>query len=137
MRFQWKDATLASDVKAQQTTLRQMHEHTAKLIETLLIDKSALEAEGLGLRPVTAASGLSTIDKEILARRYCRLAEWTEACQGGDWVAVSCSPAWYLPHSSQTGPRIRGVSVLLAVVQARPCVVQRLVLVESSCDEHI
>ncbi|EIW71794.1 hypothetical protein TREMEDRAFT_67963 [Tremella mesenterica DSM 1558] len=87
MRFLWKDATLSGATKAQQVTLNQMHEHTAKLVEHLSIDRTALESEGLGLRPLTTAAALSSIDRESLARRYCRLAEWTETCQGPDWVA--------------------------------------------------
>jgi FKBP12-rapamycin complex-associated protein len=52
-------------------------------------DQNDLEAEGLGLRPLTLAEGMGKSERNILARRYYRLGQWSEALQGSYWLTVS------------------------------------------------
>jgi hypothetical protein len=75
----WKDA--AENVN--------MLKHIGAIYKDCKIEKADLEAEGLGLRPLTAAENMGRSERNILARRYYRLGQWTEALQGKYWLTVS------------------------------------------------
>lgn len=73
--------------------MRAAHEklngHLDRFFTELNISREGVEAEGLGLRPLTAAESLSKSDRSILARRYYRLAQWSETLQSGFWLTVN------------------------------------------------
>lgn len=73
--------------------MRAAHEklvsHLGRFYQHLGISRTDVEAEGLGLRPLTAAEPLSKSDRSVLARRYYRLAQWSETLQGSFWLTVS------------------------------------------------
>ena len=64
--------------------------HIGAIYKDCRVEQHDLEAEGLGLRPLTSAENMGTSVRNILARRYYRLGQWSEALQGGYWLTVSC-----------------------------------------------
>jgi FKBP12-rapamycin complex-associated protein len=66
-----------------------LRSHTHAYLDHLGIDRATFESEGLGLRPVASAEKANKSARNILARRYYRLAQWTEVLQGGYWLTVS------------------------------------------------
>lgn len=62
--------------------------HIEKFYLHLNITRTDVEAEGLGLRPITAAEKLGKSDRSVLARRYYRLAQWSETLQESYWITV-------------------------------------------------
>jgi hypothetical protein len=65
-----------------------MHSHTVEYLGTLALDRNDLESEGLGLRPLSTVDGLPKAPRIQLARRYHRIAQWTETLQGSYWLTV-------------------------------------------------
>lgn len=63
-------------------------DHIGAIYKDCKIDKADLEAEGLGVRPLTAAENMGRTERNILARRYYRLGQWSEALQGDYWLTV-------------------------------------------------
>lgn len=64
-------------------------EHIAVIYKDCRIEQNDMEAEGLGLRPLTLAENMGKSERNILARRYYRLGQWSEALQGRYWLTVS------------------------------------------------
>jgi FKBP12-rapamycin complex-associated protein len=86
--FRWKDAFDRQDLNAMVTLVGRLRSHTQQYLEHLGIDRDTFENEGLGLRPVSSADKANKSARNILARRYYRLAQWTEVMQGGYWLSV-------------------------------------------------
>ncbi|WWC85668.1 uncharacterized protein L201_000534 [Kwoniella dendrophila CBS 6074] len=86
-RFEWKDACQKHDQYKMQQVLDKLVNHTQAYMKHLGIDWTALEGQGLGLQPLQIVSDGIKFDKEILSRRYYRMAEWTAAIQGNKWVS--------------------------------------------------
>jgi len=86
MRFDWKDAMTQGNREKMQSVLDSLHDHVGRHLESLGIDREALEMEGLGLRPLAATSSASAKITNPLARRFYRLAQWTEILQGDFWL---------------------------------------------------
>lgn len=75
--------------KATMTRVRdKLVNHLDRYYDHFRIRRSDLEAEGLGLRPLTVAENLSKSDRNVLARRYYRMAQWNETLQGNYWLTV-------------------------------------------------
>lgn len=64
-------------------------DHIEKFYHHLNITRTDVENEGLGLRPITAAEKLGKSDRSVLARRYYRLAQWSETLQESYWITAS------------------------------------------------
>ncbi|KAL7423565.1 hypothetical protein Q5752_001145 [Cryptotrichosporon argae] len=86
LRLEWKDVSARVDEDAMRNVRQRMQLHLDLLLDHHKIDRRALESQGLGLQPVTAATGLSQRQQADIARRYHRLAQWTEALQGHSWT---------------------------------------------------
>jgi FKBP12-rapamycin complex-associated protein len=84
----WKDAAEKADVPAMRSAHVKLLDHIGAIYKDCKIDKADLEAEGLGLRPLTAAENMGRTERNILARRYYRLGQWSEALQGDYWLTV-------------------------------------------------
>ena len=69
-----------------------MYSHTNRLIRNAGVDHEALENEGLGLRPLTSVEETSQRERTVLARRFYRMAQWSEALQAADWLRVRRAP---------------------------------------------
>ncbi len=65
-----------------------MQSHLNRLITCTAVDRETLESEGLGLRPITCVKKVEDWQRDILARRFYRLAQWTETVQGPYWLTV-------------------------------------------------
>lgn len=87
MRFDWKDAVSQGNRERMQDILDQMHDHVGTYLDSLGIDRLALEMEGLGLRPLAATHLAKDKTKRILSRKFYRLAQWTEILQGEFWLS--------------------------------------------------
>ncbi|WVF66281.1 hypothetical protein IAT40_001021 [Kwoniella sp. CBS 6097] len=92
LRFEWKAASQPENQIQMQAVLKKLNAHTDAYIQSIGTDRQALEREGLGLQPLSAMAHATEKDREILSRRYFRLAEWTAILQGENWVTD--------PHSS-------------------------------------
>ncbi|WVQ93902.1 hypothetical protein IAU59_000980 [Kwoniella sp. CBS 9459] len=86
LRFEWKAATQKTSPEQQQGVLKKLNTHTDAYFKHIDVDRQALEAEGLGLQPLSKMADASDKFKDILSRRYFRLAEWTATLQGDNWV---------------------------------------------------
>jgi len=89
-------------------------EHIGAIYKDCRIEQNDMEAEGLGLRPLTLAENMGKSERNILARRYYRLGQWSEALQGGYWLTVS--PTLFLYEEGvwlRSGSRLGGISILL------------------------
>ena len=65
-----------------------LYYHISDLFEHLGLDRMTFESEGLGLRPLASIRDTSESQCSVLARRYYRLAQWTETIQGSYWLTV-------------------------------------------------
>jgi FKBP12-rapamycin complex-associated protein len=86
MRFDWKDAAFHGDRDKMQDILDHLHDHVGTWLENLGIDRLSLEMEGLGLRPLATTEPIQQKTLQGLARRFYRLAQWTEILQGDFWL---------------------------------------------------
>ena len=87
--YRWKNAVVNQDVPQMKIVRDKLLQHIGKIYKDCKIDQNDLEAEGLGLRPLTLAENMGKSERNILARRYYRLGQWSEALQGGYWLTVS------------------------------------------------
>ena len=87
--YRWKNAVVTQDVPQMKIVRDKLLQHIGKIYKDCKIDQNDLEAEGLGLRPLTLAENMGKSERNILARRYYRLGQWSEALQGGYWLTVS------------------------------------------------
>ncbi|OCF43750.1 phosphatidylinositol 3-kinase [Kwoniella heveanensis CBS 569] len=87
LRFEWKAASQPADHEHMKAILNKLNIHTKGYLQHVGLNKQAIEAEGLGLQPLSAMSDATPKDREILSRRYFRLAEWTATLQKDDWVS--------------------------------------------------
>jgi len=84
----WKNAVVSQDVSQMKFVRSKLLEHIDAIYKDCRIEQNVMEAEGLGLRPLTSAENLGKSKRSILARRYYRLGQWSEALQGGYWLTV-------------------------------------------------
>lgn len=79
-----------------QAVVSKLHAHTNEYYAFIKLDKSQVENEGLGLRPLSCVQGVERATRGMLARRYHRLAQWTEVLQGSFYltVCIYLSPRW-------------------------------------------
>lgn len=68
--------------------VERLRAHIQVYLDHINIDREAFESDGLGLRPISVAEKTEKSSRAILARRYYRLAQWTEVMQGADWLTV-------------------------------------------------
>jgi FKBP12-rapamycin complex-associated protein len=88
-------------------------EHIGAIYKDCRIEQNDMEAEGLGLRPLSLAENMGKSERNILARRYYRLGQWSEALQGGYWLTVSPIPPFEYDVLLILGSGLGGVQVLL------------------------
>jgi hypothetical protein len=88
LTHRWKDAVKGNDRDGMLVLVDKLKAHTSEYLVSLGLDMAQLESEGLGLRPLTGVADLAYDDRTPLGRRFCRLAEWTEAIHGPNWVMV-------------------------------------------------
>ena len=79
---------VSQDVSQMKSVRGKLLEHIDAIYKDCRIEKNDMEAEGLGLRPLTSAENMGKSERNILARRYYRLGQWSEALQGGYWLTV-------------------------------------------------
>ena len=84
----WKNAVEAQDTVGMNHARDKLISHIEKFYEHLSVTRADVEREGLGLRPITAAEKLGKSDRSVLARRYYRLAQWSETLQESFWITV-------------------------------------------------
>ncbi|ORX39339.1 hypothetical protein BD324DRAFT_577344 [Kockovaella imperatae] len=94
MRFDWKEAAEKQDLTRMKDIVSRLHNHTARYLESVAINREELESEGLGLRPLASVQDVDASIRNILARRYYRLAQWTELSQGGFWLTDPTSEVY-------------------------------------------
>lgn len=71
-----------------QDIVLKLNSHLDEFLGSLQLDRGALETEGLGLRPLTTINHLVYWQRNAVARRFYRLAQWLETLQGPEWVSV-------------------------------------------------
>jgi FKBP12-rapamycin complex-associated protein len=76
--------------------LDRLHIHLTTFLDSLGVDRLSLEMEGLGLRPLMSTAALPAEKRTILARRFYRLAQWSEILQGSYWLTVSLHDQYYI-----------------------------------------
>ncbi|ORY33953.1 hypothetical protein BCR39DRAFT_463113 [Naematelia encephala] len=86
LRFQWEEASDRQDPDLMQKTVNGLQEHIDEYIRSRDVNRAAIEAEGLGLRPLTSWGTMDLTQRRILARRYYRLAQWIKGLQGDNWL---------------------------------------------------
>jgi FKBP12-rapamycin complex-associated protein len=84
----WKNAVISQDMSRMKVVHGKLLEHIGAIYQNCKIDQKDLEAEGLGLRPLSVAEHMGKSERNVLARRYYRLGQWSEALQGGYWLTV-------------------------------------------------
>ena len=89
MTRSWKVAAENQNLEAMKSIVTKLRKHTSIYLDSCGLDQQALESEGLGLRPLVSIGDADASVRSILARRYYRLAQWRELCQGGYWLTVS------------------------------------------------
>ncbi|RSH90651.1 hypothetical protein EHS25_001256 [Saitozyma podzolica] len=94
LRLMWKDAVKGNDRDGMLVLVDKLKAHTSEYLVSLGLDMAQLESEGLGLRPLTGVADLAYDDRTPLGRRFCRLAEWTEAIHGPNWVMDPASEVY-------------------------------------------
>ncbi|WVQ82636.1 hypothetical protein IAT38_004768 [Cryptococcus sp. DSM 104549] len=85
-RFEWKAAFQQQDQRGMESVLQRLYQHTADFLQHIGVNQAELEAAGLGLQPLLNLDKHTYLERQILARRYYRLGEWTAVLQGGDWL---------------------------------------------------
>jgi len=110
--YRWKNAVVTQDVPQMKIVRDKLLQHIGKIYKDCKIDQNDLEAEGLGLRPLTLAENMGKSERNILARRYYRLGQWSEALQGGYWLTVSHETR-FSQRGLMIGSRFGSVPVLL------------------------
>jgi hypothetical protein len=80
---------VSQDISQMKFVRDKLLEHIGAIYKDCRIDQNDMEAEGLGLRPLSLAENMGKSERNILARRYYRLGQWSEALQGGYWLTVS------------------------------------------------
>nr|XP_018266518.1 phosphatidylinositol 3-kinase [Kwoniella dejecticola CBS 10117]OBR88676.1 phosphatidylinositol 3-kinase [Kwoniella dejecticola CBS 10117] len=90
-RFEWKKAYQQHDLKEMDGILQRLIKHTQAYMEHIGVNQAELESQGLGLHPLTVLANCGPSDHQILSRRYFRIAEWTAALQGSDWITDDTS----------------------------------------------
>ena len=88
-------------------------EHIGAIYKDCKIEQNDMEAEGLGLRPLSLAENMGKSERNILARRYYRLGQWSEALQGGYWLTVSPTLQYDWDMLLIIGSRFGGIPILL------------------------
>ncbi|WWD22809.1 hypothetical protein CI109_107303 [Kwoniella shandongensis] len=86
LRFEWKSAFHQDDVEKMENILQKLYNHVLDFLQHIKVDPSKLEAEGLGLQPATSLEDHPQLVRQIVSRRYYRLAEWHAVLQGNDWL---------------------------------------------------
>ena len=92
--------------------IAQMHVHTTSFLHSIGIDRMALESEGLGIRPLITVENVAQRDRNILARRFYRLAQWTELVQGSFWLTVSVSRSLSNGAHTSRMPSLRSTGII-------------------------
>ena len=87
--YSWKDAASKQETSRMRETLDTLHVHVTEYLESLGVDRVALEMEGLGLRPLVSIEHLTNSQRQALSRRFYRVAQWSEILQGAFWLTVS------------------------------------------------
>nr|XP_019014364.1 phosphatidylinositol 3-kinase [Kwoniella pini CBS 10737]OCF53145.1 phosphatidylinositol 3-kinase [Kwoniella pini CBS 10737] len=90
-RFEWKSAYQHHDQHKMCQVLDRLIKHTQAYMKDIGVDQAELERQGLGLQPLTVLSGCDPTHHHTLSRRYFRIAEWTAALQGDDWITDETS----------------------------------------------
>jgi hypothetical protein len=113
--LRWKEASENQNSGMMATIIDDLHVHTSRYLESLGIDRTSLEMEGLGLRTLTSTDGVTKSAKSVLARRFYRLAQWTEIKQGPYWLSVSKA---ILTYAEAIGSGLGGIQVLFPFLEA-------------------
>jgi FKBP12-rapamycin complex-associated protein len=85
---------VSQDISQMKFVRDKLLEHIGAIYKDCRIEQNDMEAEGLGLRPLSLAENMGKSERNILARRYYRLGQWSEALQGGYWLTVSLTPPY-------------------------------------------
>lgn len=84
----WKDVFQRHDRNGMEAVFERLYIHTHRFLGYINVNKEELEASASGLQPLSDIENLNTSERQIIARRYYRLGEWTAILQGSEWLKV-------------------------------------------------